>query len=201
MKKLVIVFAALIFMWCLVSLAQGNKKMTKKEREAAWKAERMKKRAAERAREAREDSIEFVQAVQALQNGRWALEASSITFSNGYTQYVTQSTNFVSINNGTGVVQTAFDNTNAYSPNGLGGITLEGNITDAQMSRDKDGNIYYSYGIQGADISATVNVTLTANSNSATAYISPNFSGRNMSMQGELYPYDTAGVFEGTPNY
>ena len=67
MKKLVIVFAGIIFALCIASLAQENKKMTKKEREAAWKAERLKKREAERAREAREDSIEFVQAVQALQ--------------------------------------------------------------------------------------------------------------------------------------
>lgn len=175
--------------------------MSRKEREAAWRAERLKKREEARAQEAERDSIEFAQALEAIQNGSWALEASSITFRNGYTQYVTPSTNFVSIDDGTAVVQTAFDDSNVYSPNGLGGITLEGNITGAEISRDKEGNIYYSYGIQGSDISATVHVTLTANSNNATAFVSPNFSGRTMSMTGAIYPYSTAGVFEGTPGY
>ena len=201
MKKIAIILSAILLVWSLFSLAQENKKMTKKEREAAWRAERLKKRAAEKAREAREDSIEFVQAVQALQSGSWALEASSVTFNNGYTQYVTPSINYISINEGTGVVQTAFDNTNAYSPNGLGGVTLEGRITDSEITRDSDGNIYYNYVIQGSNISATIQVALTANTNNATAYISPNFSGRNIYMEGEIYPYSTAGVFEGTPDY
>lgn len=184
-----------------MATAQSNKEMSKKEREAAWREARLKKKAQERALEEQRDSLDFMQAIHALQSGSWALEASSITFVNGYTEYVTPSTNFVSINDGTGIVQTAFDNTNTNSPNGLGGVTLEGNITGSEMSRDKDGNIYYSYGIQGANISATVHVTLNANSNDATAFVSPNFSGNNMTMQGTIYPYENAGVFEGTPGY
>ena len=139
MKRLFITLLAIEFAFAGTCIAQENKKMSRKEREAAWRAERLKKRAEAEAREAERDSIEFAQAVAAIQNGSWALEASSITFTNGYTQYVTPSTNFVSIDNGTGVVQTAFDNNNIYSPNGLGGITLEGNITGAEISRDKSG--------------------------------------------------------------
>ncbi len=201
MKKIVFLFAIFAMGLSASGIAQENKKMTRKERQAAWRAERLKKRAEREAREAMEDSINFAQAAQALQSGSWALEAQSITFNDGYTEYVTPSTNFVSIDEGKGIVQTAFDNSNIYSPNGLGGVTLEGGITEAEMSRDKEGNLYYSYGIQGPYISATVHVTLNANSNSATAYVSPNFSGRNMTMQGTIYPYSTAGVFEGTPGY
>ncbi len=201
MRRLFFLFAIAALGWCIVGTAQDGKKMTRKEREAAWRAERMRKKAERAAERAREDSIDFAHAVQALQSGSWALEASSITFNNGYTEYVTPSTNFVSIDNGKGIVQTAFDNSNIYSPNGLGGVTLEGGITGAEISSDKDGNVYYSYGIQGPYISATVHVTLNANSNNATAYVSPNFSGRNMSLEGTIYPYSTAGVFEGTPGY
>lgn len=201
MKKLLLLLAMVAVCTGSVSNAQSDKKMTRKEREAAWRAARLKKKAEERAREEQRDSIDFMQAIEALRSGSWALEASSITFNNGYTEYVTPSTNFVSINEGTGVVQTAFDNSNINSPNGLGGITLEGSITGSEMSRDKNGNIYYSYGIQGANISATVYITLNANSNNATAQVNPNFSGNYMTMEGTLYPYSTAGVFEGTPGY
>lgn len=201
MKKSFFLFIIAAFGFALCTTAQESKKLTKKEREAAWRAERLKKRAEREAKEAMEDSINFAQAVQALQSGSWALEAQSITFNNGYTEYVTPSTNFVSIDEGKGIVQTAFDNSNIYSPNGLGGVTLEGGITGSEISRDNEGNVYYSYGIQGPYISATVHITLNAGGNSATAYVSPNFSGRNMSMTGTIYPYNTAGVFEGTPGY
>lgn len=200
MKK--VLFFLIMLAVCLqnVSFAQ-SKKMSKAEREAAWRAERMKKRAAEEVLEHSEDSLYFVQAIEAIRNGSWALEASNITFNNGVTRFVTESTNYISIDNGQGVVQTAFDNTNVYSPNGLGGITLEGDVSGERMSRDKDGNVYYSYTIQGANISAIVYVTITANSNQASARIDPNFSGRTLTMNGYIYPYSTAGVFQGTTSY
>lgn len=200
MKK--VLFFLMMLAACLqnVSFAQ-SKKMSKSEREAAWRAERLKKRAAEKALEHSEDSLYFVQAIEAIRNGSWALEATNITFSNGVTRFVTESTNYISIDNGQGIVQTAFDNTNIYSPNGLGGITLEGDVSGERMSRDKDGNVYYSYTIQGANISAIVYVTITANSNQASARIDPNFSGRTLTMNGYIYPYSTAGVFQGTTSY
>lgn len=200
MKKFLFILVLFAIGWQNISFAQ-SKKMTKAEREAAWRAERLKKRAAEEAREHSEDSLSYVQAIEALRNGSWALEASNITFNNGVTRFVTESTNYVSINDGQGVVQTAFDNANVYSPNGLGGITLEGNVSGERMSRDKDGNIYYSYTIQGANISAIVYVTIAANSNQASARIDPNFSGRTMTMNGYIYPYSTAGIFQGTASY
>lgn len=200
MRKYMFFILLLAFGLQSTSFAQ-SKKMTKAEREAAWRAERLRKRAIEREREHAEDSIAFVQAVEALRNGSWALEASNITFNNGVTRFVTESTNYVSINNGEGTVQTAFDNSNIYSPNGLGGITLEGSVSGERMTQDSDGNIFYSYNLQGPNISAMVYITLAVNSNQASARVDPNFSGRTMTMNGYIYPYSTAGVFQGTVSY
>ena len=198
LKSLLLVFVTMV-VFTLPAVAQ--KKMTRQEKEDAWRAERLKKRAAEEARSIKNDSIEYMQAFEALKNGSWALEASNITFDNGVTRFVTPSTNFVSGNNGNGVLQTAFNNTNIYSPNGIGGITLEGNITDVEMKMDSEGNIYYNYCITGAQLSATVNIVVTALSNQATATINPNFNSRNMTMSGYIYPYKSAGIFEGSPGY
>lgn len=178
-----------------------ERKLTRQEREDAWRAERLRKRRAEERTELHNDSIEYLQAVQSLRNGSWALEASTVTFDNGVTRYVTPSTNYVSANNGTAVIQTAFDNNNIYSPNGLGGITLEGNITGEELKVDDEGNLYYSYNIQGAQVSATVNIVVTANSNEATARVDPNFSFRDMTLSGNIYPYRNAGIIEGTTGY
>lgn len=200
--KLAYILSALILLSNISpASAVVQKKMTRKEKEAAWRAERLKKRALEEQREVRNDSIEYAQALVAVRNGSWALEASNVTFNNGVTRFVTPSTNFISVNNGNAVLQTAFDNTNIYSPNGLGGITLEGRVADESMEMDKDGNLYYSYSILGAQISASVVVVITARSNQATATIDPNFSSSQMTFSGYIYPYVNSGIIEGTSGY
>ena len=180
--------------------SQSNK-TTLKEKEDAWRAERLKKRASAERLDFVNDSIQHVQAIIAIRNNSWALEASNISFNNGESNFVTPSTNYVSISNGTATIQTALDNTNIYSPNGLGGITLVGNASNQELKVDEQGNIHYNYMIQGSNVSATVNVVITANSNQATAYIYPNFSSGNITMNGYIYPYSQAGVIQGTPDY
>lgn len=201
MKTRRIIFIMLALLAVQVSLFAQDKKMTRKEKEAVWRAERLRKRAQEERQIIRDDSIQFVQAINAIRNGSWALEASNVTFNNGVTRFVTASTNFVSVDDGQAVVQTAFNNSNINSPNGLGGITLEGRVIGEELKMDKEGNVYYNYSIQGADISATVNVVVTANSNQATATVNPNFNSNQMTLSGYIYPYDTAGVIEGNPGY
>ena len=201
MKTKRVLFILLALFAVQASLFAQEKKMTRKEKEAAWRAERLKKRAQEERRIMHNDSVQYVQAINAIRNGSWALEASNVTFNNGVTRFVTESTNFVSVDDGQAVVQTAFNNSNINSPNGLGGITLEGRVLDEELKMDKEGNVYYNYNIQGAEISATVNVVITAHTNQATATVNPNFSSRQMTMSGYIYPYDSAGVIEGTSGY
>ena len=193
---LLMIVSALCF-----DVSAQEKKMTRKEKEAAWRAERLRKRAAEERMEIHNDSVQYLQAIAALKGGSWALEASNVTFNNGASNFVTESTNFVSINNGTATVQTALNNSNVYSPNGLGGITLTGRVGNEEIRVDRYGNVYYSFGIYGSEISATVNVVLSAGSNQATATINPNFNSSNLSMNGYIYPYSNAGIIEGTSGY
>ena len=201
MKTKRVLFILLALFAVQVSLFAQEKKMTRKEKEAAWRAERLKKRAQEERQIMHNDSVQYVQAINAIRNGSWALEASNVTFNNGVTRFVTESTNFVSVDDGQAVVQTAFNNTNVNSPNGLGGITLEGRILDEELKMDEEGNVYYNYNIQGAEISATVNVVITSHTNQATATVNPNFSSRQMTLSGYIYPYDSAGIIEGTSGY
>ena len=176
-------------------------KMSRKEKEAAWRAERLRKRAAEERLEIDNDSVQYMQAIAALKSGSWALEASNVSFNNGTTNFVTESTNFISVDKGTATLQTALNNSNVYSPNGLGGITLTGRVGNIEMSIDRYGNVYYNFSIFGSEISATVSVTLSAGSNRATATVDPNFSSLNMTMSGNIYSYNNAGIIEGITGY
>jgi hypothetical protein len=194
MKKVLLLSTLLLFLCTGIMNAQE----TRKERREARREAAKKKIEAERALEARQDSIAFEKAMAAMKAGSFVLEADNIMFPNGITRYVTASTNYVQVNEGEGIVQTAFSNF-AYSPgpNGLGGVTVQGTVSDPQIQTDKHGNVFYNFSISGIAISATISITLTGGTNEASAYISPNFNSNNITMTGHIVPYEESVVFQG----
>ena len=196
MRRMFFITALLGMFVCGVAMAQS----TRQERREAWKEARAQRRAECRQVEAEQDSVAFIKAVEALKAGNWVMEADNVVFRNGMLRYVSSNTNYVAVKNGEGTVQTAFNNF-VYSPNGLGGITVQGQVSDQKISRDKEGNVYMNFSIFGGAISATLNLTLTGGTNQASIYISPNFNGNNLTMNGNLLPYDEATVFEGTTSW
>jgi hypothetical protein len=172
---------------------------TSKEARAARREALKKEREARKALEAQQDTIAYLKAIEALKTGSFVLEANNVSFPNGIVRYVSSSTNYVQVDNGEGIVQTAFNNF-AYTPgpNGLGGVTVQGNISGVELREDKHGNYYYNYTIQGMAISATVSITLTGGTNQASVRISPNFNNNDMTMMGILVPIDESEVFQGT---
>lgn len=193
------VFCLTIFS-CMLFATSSFAQSGRGERGRSWRAERERHRAEMRAVEQHQDSIAYAEALSALKAGNWVLEADNINFFSGITRFVSSSTNYISCNDGEGIIQTAYANF-TYSPNGLGGVTVQGNVSDGRMSMDKDGNVYYSFSIQGSAVSATVYVTLTSGTNQASAMVNPNFTGRSMTFDGFLVPYSRATVFQGMPQW
>lgn len=196
MKKILFITSALLLLSSISTIAQSQRS----EREKEWRAERERLSLQTRALEMQQDSIAFEKALMALKEGSWVLEANNVNFYNGVTRFVSSNTNYISCNDGEGTVQTAFENF-SYSPNGLGGVTVQGNVTGQHMSIDKDGNVYVSFNIQGSSVSATVYLTLTGGTHQASATINPNFSGRSMTFDGYIIPYNQSTVFEGMPQW
>ena len=81
--------------------------------------------------------------------------------------------------------------------NGLGGITVEGTVSDITMTTDKRGSVFYNFMVQGMMVSATVNVQLLGDGNRATVTIYPNFNNNNLTMTGTVVPYSQSDVFQG----
>lgn len=196
MKK---IFYLMIFSFLLCAVP-SYAQSCRTECEKAWRMERQRKRAEARAIEQRQDSVAYEAALAALKVGNWVLEANNINFANGITRFVSSNTNYIGCNAGEGTVQTAYANF-TYSPNGLGGVTVQGDISGVQMSVDKDGNVYCNFSIQGSAISATVSLTLTGGTNQASATISPNFVGQPIVFDGYLVPYNDASIFQGIPQW
>lgn len=195
MKKVLFLIAVLLVGFTTIMNAQSRKQREDAKREA-WKQERQQKKALE----LQQDSVSFYQAIDALKNGSFVLEADNVVFRNGIMRFVSSNTNFVSVNDGNGLVQTAFNNF-IYSPNGIGGVTVKGNVSGVSMNQDKDGNVYYNCSINGIAISATIFITLTGGTNQASVTINPNFSGNTMTMNGYLVPFSQSDVFQGTTTW
>ena len=194
MKKVLFLTTLLLLSFTVTTFAQ-----TSKEARAARREALKKERAARRALEAQQDSIAYMKAVEALNEGDFVLEANNVSFPNGITRFVSSNTNYVQVKDGKGIVQTAFTNFSyAPTPNGIGGVTVEGDISGMKIKQDKDGNYYCNYMIQGIAISATISITLTGGTNQASVTISPNFNNNTMTMLGILVPTSESDVFQGT---
>lgn len=185
---------ALLTLLCLGSglYAQDFGSETTMTRQEARKAAR----AAHKKAIAAEQQQLFEQAVQALKEGSFVIEADQLLFPGGNTKFVSSLTNFVSMNEGKAVIQIA---TSYYAPgpNGLGGITVNGNASNITMSTSKKGIVYYNFMDQGIAVSATVNIQLSGDGNRATVTIYPNFNSNNLTMTGRLVPYEQSDVFQG----
>ena len=138
----------------------------------------------------------FNNAMQAITNRSFVLEANSVQPLNGRVYYVNSNTNFVSLNDGQAMVQIA-SNSPYPGPNGLGGITVQGSASNVQVKQENNGNVYLSMSVQGIFISATVNLVLYSGTNNAMVTVDPNFSGNNLTMNGTLLPYSDSNVFQG----
>lgn len=143
------------------------------------------------------DSLASIQARAALKNQDFVLEANTVTFKTGSTVFVNSTTNFISVKGNRAVVQISPSNF-ASGPNGVGGVTVDGMITDQQIITDKKGRITYTMNVMGIGINAQVEIYMYPGSNRASATIYPNFNSNTVWIDGDIVPYENSNVFEGT---
>ena len=193
MKKFIALLALVLVSASTMMYAQeSNAAIRRADRKAERDAERAKLRAEEQV----QDMAAYQQAVQALKNKQFVLEANQVIFRNGMSSFVTSNTNFVLMNGNRATLQTAF-NTPYPGPNGIGGVTVDGSTSDMQITTDKRGNVNCQFSIQGIGISAQIFISLTNGGNNATVTISPNFNSNTMTLSGNLVPLDQSNIFKG----
>lgn len=191
MKKVILLTVVLLvaFAGSVQIQAQSIKEDISKE---AKKAEKEAKKLEQKMRE----EYQYTEAVQALKNQEFVLEADRVIFKRGRSAFVTPNTNFIALSDGYATVQVAFDG--PYSgPNGLGGVTVDGRASNIDMKVDKKGNVSFSMNVTGARVSAQVNIQLYNGNNMASVTISPNFNSNRITLNGALLPVDKSNVFKG----
>ena len=169
MRKVVILTLVTLFTCVEYSQAQTTEKeMTRQEKKAAQEAL---------------DKMLFQEAKEAIDNQTFVLEADRVYFKYGTSAFVSSNTNFVGLDGDKAVVQVAF-NVPFSGPNGLGGITVDGNASNYKVKTDKKGNIH-------------VSIDIPYGSNNATVDILPNFNSSHMTLSGQILPLKKANVFKG----
>lgn len=182
MKIFVLLFTLLLSVMSNSVSAQVSEEMTAEERKAFQE---------------KLDSIMSVEAEKAIFDKDFTLEADKVVFKYGQTAFVNSNTNFVSVKGDKSVVQVAF-NIPVSGPNGLGGITLDGNISNYEIKKDKKGNIDVSMNVTGTGISAMVNISLYSGSNKASVTILPNFNSNRITLTGIVVPSFRSTVYKGS---
>ena len=181
-------------------LDDSNARATKRQKAmSSWHQDMAEFRArseSDRQLNALADSLAYIQGKAALKNQDFVLEATSVTFKNGTTAFVNSSTNFISLKGNKAVVQVS-PSSFASGPNGVGGVTVEGNVTDLRIMTDKKGRTTLSMNVMGIGINAQVEVYMYPGTNRASATVYPNFNSNTVWLQGDIVPYENSNVFEG----
>lgn len=146
-----------------------------------------------------QNNQQFEIARQALTDSMFVVEVDRIIGQLGRTVYVSANENFVLMNRNYAAVQLAVLSAHA-GMNGVGGITLAGNVSDVQERIDKHGNITYQFRVQGNSISSTVILTLYKGDNQVSVMMNSTFNKGRITFYGRLLPAQASKVFKAQPN-
>ena len=126
----------------------------------------------------------------------FVIPADRITLRGGVTGMVQNNINFLKVYKGKGVLQISPTHSSELGLNGLGGITIKGNITKYEV-KDKGKKIYVSIYLKDSFANAIINVSLYG-STSATVDVSGMFTGSAFTMYGNINLLGNVHIFEGS---
>lgn len=183
-------------MLMLLILAIGSGAMMGQTTKADADSVKKVEKAAKKAADAAEQMALYNEAMEAINAKDFVLEAERIDFKRGNYVYVNSNVNFVSMKDNKATIQLAF-NFAPSGPNGIGGITVEGIVSNPVIKTNKKGEVSLSMMVQGVAVSANVTIRMFRGSNKCTATVTPNFNGNRISFVGNLYQTEASNVFKG----
>ncbi len=144
-----------------------------------------------------EDELSSHKAIEALVNHEFVLEADRVKIDANQYRHVSTTTNFISMNKHNATIQLGLSL--VYNgPNGMGGITLDGQVSNVKMNKDKKGNVNFSMNVFGPEVSVIVDIMMIAGTNKCSVIVIPNSgTGRTVTFLGYLLPKSESRVFKG----
>lgn len=149
------------------------------------------KTAEQKALESRLDSVAHIEATKAMANGYFVVQATSVSDNYGHLMTgLSPDANFALVQNDKGMLQVAPMGAD-LGLNGLGGITLHGYMRDVdfKVPDSAQDEVSMKYMLVGADVNATVFITLHKGSDMSTVTVIPTLGSGTVTMRGRLLPY------------
>ncbi len=141
-----------------------------------------------------QDSIAGIIAREVVPQQAFLLKGERLTIKRFSFNYVNNSTNYIEVNGNKGVVQVS----PAFSggPNGVGGFTVEGTVTQFSSKELKNGDMRVSFHLSAPIGSCEVAITIYKESAKAVANINSTFYSGRATLYGNVIPIDNS-VFQG----
>lgn len=185
MRKLIIMLIALTFSMGLFAQENGDK-ASRAERKAAKEAQLAKQHAAINA---------------AIDSRSFVIEATTFQDRYGNTVNLTPSLNFIAVDGGEATIQIVFPNNSGLGSNGLGGITLEGELVELKnLSDENDKSSRFAMRTFGSSlISGDIIVDVNREGYATVAF--SNMRGGRFTLRGEFETLDNSTVYKGSVTY
>lgn len=143
-----------------------------------------------------QDSLSYVEAMNAIDSMDFVFEANMLVFKRGGTARVYSNLNFISVKGDQALIQVSPVDSGG-GPNGVGGVTVDGRIINVERRVDKRGNTTLSINVMGRAISASVTFTIPKDGNNTSVRISPTLNSNTITLYGEIVPRDQSNIFKG----
>ena len=181
MKKIVIIILSLILVAPL--FAQENKKEQRKAKKEANKEAKAKQEA---------ETAAITKA--SLASKKFVLEADFLMDRKGQRIVVQSNLNFIGVDSDKGAFQ--FGNGRDIGYNGVGGVTVEGDVQDFKIEENKNGTLSVSFRIVSSFGNIFVSMTVNPFGN-ADATVRGNTSAR-LKYTGTIVPLGSSRVYKGS---
>lgn len=154
-------------------------------------------RRVEKRQQAIVDSLSYLRALEALQQGRYVIEVNRLSFKRGISAGVSTNANFIACDRTMAQMQITFSGV-ASGPSGIGIIALQGTVSEVHLEKDRKGVVHYEMHMQGGGIAADIRITLVPGCDRVSVDIDPDFNSNDLKMYGRIVPYDNSSVhFQG----
>jgi len=191
MKKLI--FTLVIFLLGTITYAQEE---AMEQAEKSKKELRAEKKTAKKAERQAANAEALVKSNSLLASKQWVLEATRVYSKSGRSFNLDPNINFVSIQEKDGVVQLSFSGLVGW--NGIGGITLEGNVTKYEVREPKKEGTGASVKAFMMSAPRSVDIEIRISSGSfADATIRSNTTSGRIRFTGQLVHPAESSVYKG----
>ena len=181
MKKIIIILLSILLI--APAFAQESKKEQKKAAKEAKKEEK-----------AKQEAVDAAIMKASLESRQFVLEAEFLADKGGQRIVVQSNLNFVGVDGDKGAFQ--FGNGQSVGYNGVGGVTVEGDVKDFEIKEAKNGTFIVNFRIVSSFGNIFVNMSVSSGGN-ATANVKGN-SSATLRYTGTIVPLSASRVYKGS---